>query len=65
MTWGNISPDESISGGWAHTPEGMTDDIISTIGVKQGYPLSSTLFGIYIDEILYFIDRFGSAGGGP
>jgi len=30
--------------------------------VKQGCPLSSTLFGLYIDEITEFIDRGGGGG---
>ena len=36
--------------------------IESTIGVKQGSPLSPTLFGLYIDEITSFIDHFGGEG---
>ena len=30
---------------------GLSNCFTSTIGVKQGCPLSSTLFGTYIDEI--------------
>jgi len=33
----------------------MYDFIRSTIGVKQGFPLSPTLFGIYIDELEAFL----------
>jgi hypothetical protein len=33
----------------------MSDFIKSTIGVKQGCPLSPTLFGIYIDELEAFL----------
>lgn len=31
--------------------EGLSDSIRNTIGVKQGCPLSSTLFGLCIDEL--------------
>jgi hypothetical protein len=34
---------------------GLSDFIQSTIGVKQGSPLSLTLFGIYIDELESFL----------
>jgi hypothetical protein len=36
---------------------GMFDFIGSTIGVKQGCPLSPTLFGIYIDELEAFLHK--------
>jgi hypothetical protein len=41
--------------GRLHTAHGMSDFIRSTIGVKQGCPLSPTLFGIYIDELEAFL----------
>lgn len=37
------------------TPEGFSDPIHSAIGVKQGCPLSPTLFDIYIDELECFL----------
>lgn len=37
------------------TPEGFSDPIHSTIGVKQGCPLYRTLFGLYIDELEDFL----------
>jgi len=40
----------------------MSPEITSTIGVKQGCPLSPTLFGLYIDEISEFVDRMGGPG---
>jgi hypothetical protein len=36
---------ETIVGN-AYTRAGVTEDVHSIIGVKQGYPLSPTLFGI-------------------
>ena len=37
----------------------MSSEITSIIRVKHGCPLSPTLFGLYIDEILEFVDRMG------
>ncbi|MCO5546768.1 hypothetical protein L7F22_000204 [Adiantum nelumboides] len=36
--------------------------LVSTIRVKQGCPLSPTLFGLYIDEIVDFIQHRGGDG---
>ena len=41
--------------GRLRTARGMSEFIRSTIGVKQGCPLSPTLFGIYIDELEAFL----------
>jgi hypothetical protein len=41
--------------GRLRTVQGISDFIRSTIGVKQGCPLSPTLFGIYIDELESFL----------
>jgi hypothetical protein len=43
---------------------GLSDFIQSTIGVKQGCPLSSTLFGIYIDELESFLHEHIQEGDG-
>lgn len=43
-------------------PGGLSEAIASIKGVKQGCPLSLTLFGLYIDEIAKFIDRGGGGG---
>ena len=45
---------ESIIGR-LRTAHGISYFIRSTIGVKQGFPLSPTLFGIYIDEMESFL----------
>ena len=40
------------------TSQGFSDPILSTIRVKQGCLLSPTLFGIYGDELLAFLQHF-------
>lgn len=48
--------------GRVRTGAGWIEEIMSTIGVKQGYPLSPTLFGLYIDELENFIETLGPSG---
>ena len=50
--------------GRLRTPEGFSDPIQSTIGVKQGCPLSPTLFGLYIDELEDFLMKSSQPGDG-
>jgi hypothetical protein len=50
--------------GRLHTVHEMSDFIKSTIGVKQGCPLSSTLFGIYIDELEAFLHEHNQESEG-
>ncbi|KAH9293842.1 hypothetical protein KI387_040956, partial [Taxus chinensis] len=50
--------------GRLRTSVGLSDFIRSTIGVKQGCPLSPTLFGIYIDELEDFLRDHIQEGDG-
>ena len=45
-------------------PTVLYGSIQSTIGVKQGCPLSPTLFGIYIDELEAFLYDCSLLGDG-
>ena len=45
-----------------NTNEGWSKDIKCNIGVKQGFPLSPTLFGIYIDKLEGCLEEAGCAG---
>ena len=42
--------------------EGWSKDIECNIGVKQGFPLSPTLFGIYINKLEGCLEEAGWAG---
>jgi len=44
------------------TNEGWSKDIKCNIGVKQGFPLSPTIFGFYIDKLEGCLEEAGSAG---
>ncbi|MCO5588614.1 hypothetical protein L7F22_042571 [Adiantum nelumboides] len=61
IMWGIMTLYGSVLGR-VRTPEGDSDIIQSTIGVKQGCPLSPTLFGMYVDEVSDYIDREGDRG---
>lgn len=53
-----------ICSGWLYTLDELFDNVLSNIGMKQGYPLSLTLFGLYIDDLKSFIlETIGSKCG--
>ena len=61
MSWGIYALYEQVLGR-VRCHGGLSEVIASTIGVKQGCPLSPTLFGLYIDEVANFIIRGGGGG---
>ncbi|MCO5573659.1 hypothetical protein L7F22_027431 [Adiantum nelumboides] len=61
IRWGIYALYELVTGR-VRALGGLSDAIESTIGVKQGCPLSPTLFGIYIDELSEYVDIYGDAG---
>ena len=61
MQWGIYALYESVSRK-VRSSKGLSEAVASTIGVKQGCPLSPTLFGLYIDEVSHYIERFGGSG---
>ena len=61
LIWGILTLYESIKGQIC-TRGGVSKIIQSTIGVKQGCPLSPTLFGLYIDEIAEYLKEKGRKG---
>ena len=61
IQWRIYALHESLSRkAWPHN--GLLEFVASTIRVKQECPLSSTLFGLYRDEISHNIERFGGLG---
>ncbi len=44
------------------TPFGLLDPIPATVGVKQGCPLSPTLFNLYIDSLYDHVERHRRSG---
>ena len=42
--------------------KGWSNDIKCNIGVKQGFPLSPTIFGFYIDKLEGCLEEAGCAG---
>ncbi|MCO5592246.1 hypothetical protein L7F22_046244 [Adiantum nelumboides] len=61
MMWAIFALYERVTGR-VKCPGGLSDPLVNTIGVKQGCPLSPTLFGLYIDEIVSFIQSRGGEG---
>lgn len=61
MQWGVAKLYEKVTGKVRATG-GWSTEIRNTTGVKQGCPLSPTLLGLYIDEVVEFIHRGGGVG---
>ena len=61
MIWGIYALYEQVVAR-VRCPGGLSDAIASTVGVKQGCPLSPTLFGLYIDEVADYIVHGGGGG---
>ena len=62
ITWAILALYDIVGVG-VRTLEGLFEMVESTIGVKQGCPLSPTLSGMYIDEVSSYIYKEGDRGG--
>ena len=60
MQWGIYALYESASGK-VQSSKDLSEAVASTIEVRQGCPVSPTLFGLYIDEVSHYIERFGGS----
>ena len=43
-------------------PNELSGVVARKFGVNQRCPLSPTLFGLYIDEVAHYMERFGVTG---
>ena len=61
MIWAFMALYRSMVG-QVRTPERVSDLVFSISGMKQGSPLSPTLFCMYVNEFFDYIDREGIRG---
>ena len=61
MQWVIYALYEFVSGK-VQSSKGLLEAVANTVRVKQGCSLSRTLFGLYIDEVSQYIERFGGSG---
>ena len=61
MQWRIYALYESASG-MVQSPNGLSEAVACTVGVKQRCPLSPTIFSLSIDGVPHYIERFGSSG---
>ena len=61
LIWGIMALYGIVMGQFC-TLKGVFKRLHATIGVKQGCPLSPTLFGLYVDEISHYIKKGDEKG---